>query len=235
MRPRFYSVFLLWLLLAFSLPASAAATPEKPAAEAPAVPADTLGRETPRSAVAGLIGALAQLDYDRAAQYFDMTPPANARQQMAAASQARTFHGMLDDNGSLKPFAALSNDETGRLDDELDPDREDIGEVTLQGKKMPILLTRSSDGDRQVWRISKETLSQISAAARKEPVATTAPQNEMMIGGAPLKDWGVLLGLGVMIFGGLWLVSVLAVAAARRMVADPAASGVYRFIEAALP
>ena len=57
LRPRFYSVFLLWLLLAFSLPASAAATPEKPAAEAPAVPADTLGRETPRSAVAGLIGA----------------------------------------------------------------------------------------------------------------------------------------------------------------------------------
>ncbi|HEX7886346.1 MAG TPA: hypothetical protein VF474_10250, partial [Phenylobacterium sp.] len=59
---RFYHRFLLWLLMAVAAPVAVAVPPIKPAAEAPAVPADTLGRETPRSMVAGLIGALAELD-----------------------------------------------------------------------------------------------------------------------------------------------------------------------------
>jgi MscS family membrane protein len=232
---RFIPTFLIWLVLALSAPLAVAASPAKPAAEAPAVPADTLGRETPRSMVAGLIGALAELDYDRAAQFFDLPAPTSNRQQRTAASQARAFHALLDDNGSLKPFAALSNVDTGRLDDDLPADEENIGEITLQGKEVPILLTRGQDGDRQVWRISKETLALTSAAIKLAPVAQAPPKNEWFVAGAPLKDWGVLLGLGVVVFGGLWLVSVICVTVIRRLVADPAASSGYRFAEAALP
>jgi MscS family membrane protein len=232
---RFYHSFLLWLLMALAAPLAVAAPPVKPATEAPAIPSDTLGRETPRSMVAGLIGALAELDYDRAAQFFDLPAPTNSRQQRSAASQARAFHALLDDNGSLKPFAALSNADTGRLDDDLPADQEKIGEVTLQGKEVPILLTRGQDGDRQIWRVSKETLAQMSAAAKLAPVEPAPAQKEWFVAGAPLKDWGVLLGLGVVVFGGLWIVSFICVTVIRRMVADPAASGGYRFVEAALP
>nr|WP_315213233.1 mechanosensitive ion channel family protein [uncultured Duganella sp.] len=232
---RFIPTFLIWLMLALAAPVAAAAAPAKPAAEAPAVPADVLGRETPRSMVAGLIGALAELDYDRAAQFFDLPAPTSNRQQRTAASQARAFHALLDDSGSLKPFAALSNVDTGRLDDDLPADEENIGEVTLQGKEVPILLTRGQDGDRQVWRISKETLALMSTAIKLAPVAQAPPKNEWFVAGAPLKDWGVLLGLGVVVFGGLWLVSVICVTVIRRLVADPAASSGYRFAEAALP
>jgi MscS family membrane protein len=232
---RFIPTFLIWLLLALAAPLAVAVPPTKPAAEAPAVPADVLGRETPRSMVAGLIGALAELDYDRAAQFFDLPAPTSNRQQRTAASQARAFHALLDDSGSLKPFAALSNVDTGRLDDDLPADEENIGEVTLQGKEVPILLTRGQDGDRQVWRISKETLALMSTAAKLAPVPQAPPKNEWFVAGAPLKDWGVLLGLGVVVFGGLWLVSVICVTVIRRMVADPAASSGYRFAEAALP
>ncbi|USX23623.1 mechanosensitive ion channel family protein [Oxalobacteraceae bacterium OTU3REALA1] len=232
---RFIPTFLIWLVLALSAPLAVAASPAKPAAEAPAVPADTLGRETPRSMVAGLIGALAELDYDRAAQFFDLPAPTSNRQQRTAASQARAFHALLDDSGSLKPFAALSNVDTGRLDDDLPADEENIGEITLQGKEVPILLTRGQDGDRQVWRISKETMALISTAIKLAPVAQAPPKNEWFVAGAPLKDWGVLLGLGVVVFGGLWLVSVICVTVIRRLVADPAASSGYRFAEAALP
>ncbi|WP_229205937.1 mechanosensitive ion channel family protein [Duganella sp. Leaf126] len=198
-------------------------------------PADTLGRETPRSAVAGMIAALAELDYDRAALYFDIPEPANNRQQLAAATQARNFHALLDEKGSIKPFAALSNQESGKLDDELDADQEDVGEVTLKDKKIPILMTRSADGDPRVWRISRETLDQISAAARRVPLPAPPAKDDTLVGGAPLKDWATLVGLGVAIFGGLWIVSVLLVAAVRRMIADPAGSSPYRFFEAALP
>ena len=142
---RFIPTFLIWLMVALAAPLAVAAPAAKPAAEAPAVSADTLGRETPRSMVAGLIGALAELDYDRAAQFFDLPAPTSNRQQRTAASQARAFHALLDDSGSLKPFAALSNVDTGRLDDDLPADEENIGEVTLQGKEVPILLTRGQD------------------------------------------------------------------------------------------
>lgn len=232
---RFIPTFLIWLMLALAAPVAVAVPPAKPAAEAPAVPADVLGRETPRSMVAGLIGALAELDYDRAAQFFDLPAPTSNRQQRTAASQARAFHALLDDSGSLKPFAALSNVDTGRLDDDLPADEENIGEVTLQGKEVPILLTRGQDGDRQVWRISKETLALMSTAIKLAPVAQAPPKNEWFVAGAPIKDWGVLLGLGVVVFGGLWLVSVICVTVIRRLVADPAASSGYRFAEAALP
>ena len=231
---RFYHTFLIWLLLAVAAPMGNAA-PAKEPAEAPAMPADLLGRETPRSMVAGLIGAFGELDYDRAAQYFDLPAPSGNRQQLAAASQARGFHALLDNNGSLKPFAALSNAEAGKLDDDLDPNQEDIGEVTLADKKIPILLTRVPDGERQVWRVSKETLSQLAALSKRIPVAQAPQQDEYLIAGAPLKDWGILLGLGVIVFGGLWIFSVLTVTIGRRMVSDPAASSGYRFFEAAMP
>ena len=232
---RFIPTFLIWLMVALAAPLAVAVPAAKPTAEAPAVSADTLGRETPRSMVAGLIGALAELDYDRAAQFFDLPAPTSNRQQRTAASQARAFHALLDDSGSLKPFAALSNADTGRLDDDLPADEENIGEITLQGKEVPILLTRGQDGDRQVWRISKETLALTSAAIKLAPVVQAPPKNEWFVAGAPLKDWGVLLGLGVVVFGGLWLVSVVCVTVIRRLVADPAASSGYRFAEAALP
>jgi MscS family membrane protein len=231
---RFYHTFLIWLLLAVAAPMGNAA-PAKGPAEAPAIPADLLGRETPRSMVAGLIGAFGELDYDRAAQYFDLPAPSGNRQQLAAASQARGFHALLDNNGSLKPFAALSNAETGKLDDDLDPNQEDIGEVTLADKKIPILLTRVPDGERQVWRVSKETLGQLAALSKRIPVAQAPQQDEYLVAGAPLKDWGILLGLGVIVFGGLWIFSVLTVTIGRRMVSDPAASSGYRFFEAAMP
>ena len=69
---RFYHRFLLWLLIALAAPLSLAAAAGKPPTAAPSIPPDTLGRETPRSMVAGLIGALAELDYDRAAQFLEI-------------------------------------------------------------------------------------------------------------------------------------------------------------------
>lgn len=236
MRLRHYlSIFILFVV---TMGASVAAAPAAPDTEAPAAETehpDPLRRETPRSMVSGLIESLAELDYDRAAQYFDLPAATSSRQRMNTVGQARAFHALLDNGGSLKPFATLSNQPSGRIDDDLPLDQENVGEVTVQGKKTPILITRAEVEGRQVWRISSATLGQIAAATRRAPAGTEAPQDEYLVAGAPVKDWGMLIGLGVMVFGGLWLVSALVVAAMRRLVADSAASGIYRFFEAALP
>jgi MscS family membrane protein len=236
---RCIACFLFSLMVGLAAPASHAAFAfakgEAAAPAAPAVAPDPLGRETPRAMVSGLIEALAELDYDRAAMYLDLPAATSNRQRMNAIGQARAFHALLDNGGSIKPFAALSNDTSGALEDELPMDQEAIGEITIKGKAVPILLTRGQDGERQVWRISKETLAQVAAATKRTPEAGQPAEEEYIVAGAPLKDWAILLGLGILIFGGLWLLSALVVAAMRRLVADPAANGLYRFVEAALP
>jgi MscS family membrane protein len=228
--------FLMCLLLALSLPASAGLLPETQAPEAakPAVLPDPLKRETPRSMISGLIASLAEHDYDRAAQYFD-SPMNSNRQRVNAAVQARSFQALLDNGGSLEPYAAVSNEPTGRIDDDLAIDEERVGQITIQGKKVPVLLSRGEEEGRQIWRISPATVNLIAEASKRAPAAQEMDQESLVVGGAPLKDWGMLVGLGVMLFGGLWIVAALLVALMRRLVADPVANGLFRFFEAALP
>jgi len=231
---RQYLLAFLLLLCSLATPAGASPLPKLTPPPTPAVAPDPLGRETPRSTISGLIGALAEHDYDRAAQYFDQ--PANSnRQRVTAAARARGFQTLLDNGGSLQAYAVLSNEAIGKIDDELPVEQEYVGQITVQGKKVPVLLTRAEEEGRQVWRVSSETVDQVATATRRAGAATDEPEDKLVVAGAPLKDWGLLIGLGVVIFGGLWMVSVLAVAGLRRMVADPAASGLYRFVEAALP
>ncbi|THC41217.1 mechanosensitive ion channel family protein [Massilia sp. Mn16-1_5] len=231
---RFSSLlFVLLFLLALVSPARAGLLPgaQASAPPQPVVLPDPLKRETPRSMISGLIAALAEHDYDRAAQYFD-SPLNSNRQRINAATQARNFQALLDNGGSLEPYAAVSNDAVGRIDDELPVEQERVGQVSIGGKKVPVLLSRGEEDGVQVWKISRDTVSQIAAAGQRVQAAT---QDELIVAGAPLKDWGMLIGLGVMLFGGLWVVAALLVAIMRRLVADPAASGLYRFFEAALP
>jgi MscS family membrane protein len=225
-----------WLLLASILPAAAAGPlfAAEPEAAAPPTQADLLGRETPRSTVSGLIRALAEGDHDRAAQYFDL-PANSSRQRAAAAARAREFQALLDSGGSLEPYAALSNDGPGRIGDELPVDQERIGEIRTRGRTIPVLLSRGEEEGLQIWRISRETATAIAAVAEKSSAVADAQRPQFTVAGAPLEDWGMLVGLGALVFGGLWIAATILVALIRRLVADPAANGAYRFFEAALP
>lgn len=231
---RFTLSFLLAVLIGLAAPAGAGAQ-EAPEPAAATVQADPFGRETPRAMVSNLIEALAKLDYDRAAMYFDLPRSTTSRQRLGIVGQARDFHRLLDDGGSLQPFAALSNEPDGRFEDGLPLEREHVGDLTVQGAKVPIVLVRDQDGEHQVWRVSRETLNQVAKAAPPAAQVTPQQEGEIMFAGAPLKDWGLLLGLGVLVFGGLWMVSALLVAALRRVVTEPDANGVYRFVGAAVP
>jgi MscS family membrane protein len=226
--------FVMLLLFALALPASAGLLPEPPAPAAEKAAPDPLRRETPRSMISGLIASLAEHDYDRAAQYFD-SPQSSTRQRVNAAAQARSFQALLDNGGSLEPYAAVSNELTGRIDDDLPIEQERVGQITVQGKKVPVLLSRSEEEGQQIWKVSRETVGQIVAASQSAPAAQVVAKDRFVVGGAPLKDWGMLVGLGVMLFGGLWIVAALLVALMRRLVANPAANGLFRFFEAALP
>ncbi|MFC3215141.1 hypothetical protein [Novosphingobium panipatense] len=205
--------FFAALFLAVS-PARAQLVPE-PAASASAVPVDPFGRGTPRSTITGLINALAQQDYDRAAFYFDLPVETNPHAQRSAAEFARRLQALLDSGGSLTPFSGLSNDTPGSLDDDLPLNRERVGTITVNGKPNPVLLGRKEVDGHTVWRVPVETMRVLAVAKVPQPgTQATEGAEAIAVAGAPVQDWMVLAGLAVLSFGGLWILSAVILAGA---------------------
>ncbi|MBU2032255.1 MAG: mechanosensitive ion channel family protein [Alphaproteobacteria bacterium] len=226
------------LLAAFALsasPVSAQLLAPAEVEEATAA-ADPFGRETPRTAVTGLIDALAATDYTRASQYLYSSDPEDPGRAEELAEQARQLQAVLDAGGTLLPFSALSNEVTGRLDDGLPPESERVGSFPGE-EETPILLERGegSEGS-EIWRVAPETLDAIDAAmSDTEEIPATPIETGRMVGGAPLADWMLLLGIAAGSFVLLWIVSSAILALMRTLLADREKSTVYGLAHAALP
>ncbi len=221
------------LLLGAAPLAHAQLTPA--AASSPAAPSDPYGRETPRSAVAGLIQALAGRDYERAAHFMSVrldTP----RLANGAEELARRLQVLLDKGGSLRPFGALSNDPVGDLGDDLPFNREQVGTMKVGDQKVPVLLASSQQGKVVVWRVAPETLQILAKAdvPREAPVASTNPDS-WIVGGAPVGDWALLLGLAAVSFAVFRVLAALVLLVVRKVIPRCQDSAVYRFLAAALP
>lgn len=229
-------IFLLVLLATLPMMPAAAQDAAPSNATAPATPADPFGRETPRSAVTGLIQALAARDYDRAANYFDLPVQRDAKVRNGASELARRLQVLLDSGGSLIPFQGLANDAAGRIDDDLPLNRELVGDLGIDKEDSQILLAHGSINDRGVWRISHETIRRLMAV----PATTVAPAATdqaipLDVAGAPVEDWALLIGIAALSFVVLRLLATAVLTIMRRSITDPDANGIYRFFHAALP
>ena len=230
------------LLVLAPAPAWAQLLPGGEASTEPAAAPDTLGRETPRGAVTGLLDALASRNYGRAAGYF-ATPEDQAAEgdQAREASRARRgelarqLQAALDSGGTLLPFGVLSNDPTGRIDDSLPPDVEQVG--TLAGDEgTPILLTRvEGPQGTPIWRIANSTIEQLEASAPSSEALDENRSTGIEVAGAPVRDWALLLGLAAGSFFLFWLISAGILALMRAAIPHHAKSPVYRLTFAALP
>lgn len=230
---RLFRFALMSLLLGVAPLAHAQLTPA--AASSPAAPSDPYGRETPRSAVAGLIQALAGRDYERAAHFMSVRLD-NPRLANGAEELARRLQVLLDKGGALRAFGALSNDAVGDLNDDLPFNREQVGTMRVGDQKVPVLLASSQQGQVVVWRVAPETLQILAKAdvPRDAPVASTNPDS-WMVGGAPIGDWALLLGLAAASFAAFRLLAALILLVVRRLIPQFQDSAVYRFLAAALP
>ena len=229
----------LILLLFASVPTTASAqlipstTPRQPAA-----PVDPFARETPRSTVTGLIDALAARDYARAANYLDLPVQQDDRVAAGAAELTRRLQGMLDRGGELTPFAALSNDAAGRIDDDLPADQENVGTFGKAEGGTPIVLTRGpGPSGAQIWRVSQDTIRTL----RSRRAATARPESAQhgiagtSVAGAPLHDWALLLLIAAVSFVALRALAAAILTVMRRSIRDHEHSSVYGFTSAALP
>ena len=107
----------LFLLMAAAAPSLGLAQPaltpagkEEAAPATPPVPSDPLGRETPEGFVTGLLKAMADQDYERAARYLDLSAVPEDGREKRGAELARELQQLLDKAGWVSANWQLSRD-----------------------------------------------------------------------------------------------------------------------------
>lgn len=107
---------------AFVTPLAAQFLPGVPVTEAGAaeqVAADMLGRDAPRGMVNGLLAALRDEDYGKAAQFLDLSGFNEDIRDTRGATLAESLKALLDRRGTILASYQLSSDPVGLVDDGL--------------------------------------------------------------------------------------------------------------------
>jgi MscS family membrane protein len=129
-----------------------------PAAPAPEVPQDPLGRTTPRGTMLGFLNAARKGEDDRAAQYLNTKTRGDA-----ASTLAHQLFVVLDRRLPAE-LQKISDKPEGSLADLLKPRQEVVGTVTSDYGTVEIAVERVERGKSEpVWLFSRDTLDAIPA------------------------------------------------------------------------
>lgn len=160
--------------------------------EAVEMPEDSLGRRTPRGAISGYLDAVSNNNFKRASQYFNLTRAQkkdDQRQRLVSNLQ-----NVLDNSGNLLPYSMLSNDFTGKTDDDLAPELDVFGTMTVDGELVRLYVENiSKKEDPPLWLISSGTIDVISSLkkAKEMPLDRYLPNyfKDTVVGGVPIGHW----------------------------------------------
>jgi len=152
------------LLVALSRAAAAqlpGIAPPKAATQQPQAE-DPLGRSTPRGTITGFTEAVHRNDLAAAVRYLQL----NDSQRPNADTLARKLSQLIDRYYG-EPIHSIDASRTGALDDGLPEDRERIGPLSVDSKRIDVELVRVSDSlAGPVWLLSSETLREVPALHR---------------------------------------------------------------------
>jgi MscS family membrane protein len=135
-----------------------AARPERAAA-----PADPFDRGTPRDALYGYIVASREGDYERAAEYLDLSAVREAERGAVGPRVARRLKVVLDRELWID-WDLVDDTPEGARDDGLPPRLDRLGSLDTERGPVDVLLSRVSreDGAR-IWKISAATVGNVPA------------------------------------------------------------------------
>lgn len=191
---------LTFILILFSLMATAQIPGITPSESEEEIQEDALGRHTPRGTVIGFIDAMSARNYSRASRYLEF--PQEIRDTESQEELIQVLMALLDTEGDILPYSLISNDPEGRTDDNLEPELDKIGTVNADGERIDILLIKTLGRENTpIWLFSEESLAVMNTAA-----STPNSLVDRLLPGF-LKDnfWG-----GVPV--GQWIVAVLLIA-----------------------
>lgn len=156
------------------------------------MPPEQLGH-SPRDAVKDILAALSADSGMRISDVFDTVSPGNiTRQNLNAVIQA--FPRLLNNNGTLLPQGIISAKPEGIKESGVADDFEKVGEITIDGKVIPILLQRLPRLGGKRWLISQRTAMELIEVSTLLPDSfIDANTPEFLKGrtwrGAPIAHW----------------------------------------------
>lgn len=164
---------------------------------------DPLGRETPRGMVNGLISALAQDDYQRAASYLDLAEMPEGLRAIEGPELARALQLALDRAGGLLPTYQLSTASEGVPGDELEPDQDVFAVMrTPEGLTDLIAHLVLVEEGPDVWMVTPQSLALVQRLAGSIETSlidrwTPDAMAGTRLAGAPLAHWIAMAGLAL--------------------------------------
>jgi len=137
---------------------------------------DPLGRATPRGTLVGFMQAAQKGDTDHAAEYLQLPRQESEFDSSRVVGDLKT----LLDHAYVGRLATITDNPDLAFDPQLEPNQERVGEFTVNGKELPLLVVRVPDGNSgHVWLISWSTLSKsadFANDARSHEVEHHLPQ-----------------------------------------------------------
>lgn len=207
LQTHFLLLFLI-LVTGTSYAQGDSAAADTSAAEAPALPPDSLGRRTPRGTVEGFISAVAAEDYEKAAMYLRLDKVLKKNRNKVKLAQA--LEQVLNE-GTVFPYSLMSNEPGGKTDDKLGPNLERIGTASVNNEPFDLLLesTTGKDGG-TIWLFSSETIQRLPTQVEAAPIAPLIDRlmpdalSQTKWGGVPVSHWLGLIFLIVLAYVMAW-------------------------------
>jgi MscS family membrane protein len=117
---------------------------------------DPLGRATPRGTLTGFMSAAQVGNYDRAAEYLQLPRQESSIDSTRVIADLRA----LLDHAYVGRLGTVSDNPELTYDPHLDANHQRIGEFSVNGKELPLLMVRVPNGNNgHIWLISWSTLS----------------------------------------------------------------------------
>jgi len=117
---------------------------------------DPLGRDTPRGTLTGFMEAAQKGDDERAAEYLQLPHQEN---EIDSNRVVQDLKALLD-HAYVGRLASITGNPDLAFDPQLEPNHERVGEFTVNGKELPLLVVRVPDGNSgHLWLIAWATLS----------------------------------------------------------------------------
>jgi MscS family membrane protein len=209
-------LFVAWNAPAAQLPGLTNPSPA-PTAQAPATPADPLGRDTPSGTVLGFLQAAQAGNYKTAADYLQMSA---ARRTSLGPALAKKLKVLMDRAfvGGLRHLSTSpeGNPEKGGND------QQTIGTFSSAESDVPVLLVRVGEANSaKIWLFSAETLSKVPELydnLQAHRIEKALPQSLVthLFLGMPLWQWLALI-VAIPVAAGLGWVVVLLLAIPRHL------------------
>lgn len=192
------AIFILAAATAFSQAHLPTSTTPPPIKTEPAR-IDPFGRETPHSAMMGLLTYEEREDYENAARY--LQPPSGRKTNLTErAQQIRALQRKFKIN-----IALLSDDPNGTIEPGLPPGQVRAGVLVAGATTVDVILVRVDDPDSgKIWLVSKETVASIPELYAQVESEVPTLADRLMPAALTSRR---LLGMSLAIWLG-WLLSI---------------------------